>query len=412
MTSVPSGINSEGSPDDVAATVDAFLAEQWSDDITLRAWWAALAAARLAFPGWPPPWGRGWSQQAVAVWSARLEAAQAIGPPTGLGTLMGGPVVLAYGTDDQQERWLPGLIDGTSGWCQLFSEPGAGSDLAGVTTTATADGDQWVVDGQKVWTSGAHHADAGMLLARTDWDAPKHRGLSYFVLPMVQPGVEVRALRQMNGAHHFSEVFFTNAVVRGDAMVGAPGDGWRVATATLQFERQGLGAGSISGPKPSAGEPAGELDLAVGQIWESFRSGSPKDDAPFGGSGELTRLARARGELHPVVRQRLAALTARERVENATTARHPLLAKLAWTERLRAASAACFDALGADGMLRSSDDDGSLELAAGFVLSVPSARIAGGTDEIQHNIIGERALGLPRESVDLDRPFREWPLNG
>jgi alkylation response protein AidB-like acyl-CoA dehydrogenase len=251
-----------------------------------------------------------------------------------------------------------------------------------------------------------------MLLARTDWDAPKHRGLSYFILPMSQPGVEVRTLRQMNGGRHFSEVFFSEAVVAADDMVGAAGDGWRVATATLQFERQGLGAASISGPRPNAGEPAGDLDHAVAEIWEAFRSRAPDDNAPVEDSGELTRMARVRGASGPVVRQRLAALTARERVESSTATRRPLLAKLAWTERLRAASALCSDVLGADGMLRSRDDDASIETAAGFVLSVPSARIAGGTDEIQHNIIAERELGLPREVVDLDRPFRELPRNG
>jgi alkylation response protein AidB-like acyl-CoA dehydrogenase len=396
----------------VAGTVDAFVAEHWREDITLRTWWASLAAARLAFPAWPQPWGRGWDHDALSVWSGRLEAARAIGPPTGLGTLMGGPVVLKFGTAEQQERWLPSLIDGTHGWCQLFSEPGAGSDLAGATTTATRDGDDWVIEGQKVWTSGAHHAHAGMLLARTDWDAPKHRGLSYFVIPMRQPGVEVRTLRQMNGAHHFSEVFFSDALVAADAMLGAAGDGWRVATATLQFERQGLGAASISGPRPNAGELAGELDLSVGQIWESFRSRRVDDSAPVEGSGELTRMALARCAAHPVVRQGLAALTARERAETSTAARRPLLAKLAWTERLRAASELCTQVVGADAMLRSSDDDASIEIATGFVLSVPSARIAGGTDEIQHNIIAERELGLPREVVDLDRPFRELPRNG
>jgi len=390
--------------------VAAFLDEHWRADITLRTWWRALADARLAFPAWPEPCGRGWDGEAMAVWRRQLVAAGAIGPPTGLGTLMGGPVLLAFGTPEQQQRWLPALADGTDGWCQLFSEPGAGSDLAGLTTTATRDGDQWVVTGQKVWTSGADQSAFGMLVARTDWDAPKHRGLSYFILPMDQPGIVVRPLRQMNGGRHFSEVFLDGAVAEHDSLIGDPGQGWRVAAATLQFERQGLGAASISGARPAAGEVAGQLDRPVGAILAEHRAGRAAEDATTN-AAELAVTASLRDTLTAPLRRSLAELAGRERVEPATASRSPLLAKLAWTERLRRASAICSGALGADGMLRSSADDPRVAEAATFVLSVPSASIAGGTDEIQRNIIAERALGLPRELVDVDRPFRELPRN-
>src|SRR5207302_9755700 len=152
--------------------------------------------------------------------------AGAVGPPGGLGQIMGAPVVSGRGTDAQRERGVKRLAAGLESWCQLFSEPGAGSDLASLQTRAVRDGDVWIVNGQKVWTSGARTADRGMLVARSDADAPKHKGITYFVIDMDQPGIEVRPLKQMDGGATFNEVFFTDAVVPHENIVGAANNGW------------------------------------------------------------------------------------------------------------------------------------------------------------------------------------------
>ena len=167
-----------------------------------------------------------------------LSDAGAVGPPVGGGMALAAPTILEHGPDALRARLLRRIITGEDTWCQLFSEPGSGSDLAGLTTRAELDGDEWVVNGQKVWNTSAHHADYGMLLARTDWDVPKHRGISYFALPMHQAGVEVRPLRQMNRHASFNEVFLTDARIPVDLMVGEPGEGWRAALTTLAHERR------------------------------------------------------------------------------------------------------------------------------------------------------------------------------
>ncbi len=389
--------------------VDEVVAEAWLPEARLGEWWRALAAARLSVPHWPEPWGRGWGPAEVRRWRDRLQHHDAIGPPTGLGVLMGGPIVVDHGSPEQQERFLPALADGSETWCQLFSEPGAGSDLAGLTTTAERDGDDWIVTGQKVWTSGAQIADRGMLIARTNWDVPKHRGISYFILPLHQPGVEVRPLRQMNGAAHFNEVFLAEARVSHADLVAPPGEGWRLATATLGYERRGLGAANVAGPRPQAGSRAGQLRRSVGELVEADRS-RPDGGGNVADIATVDRLrALATEGLRAVDRDRLAALAARERIESGVARVQPLAAKLAWTERLRAAADVGPRLAGADAML--ADDDGP-GLLTDFLLSVPSAYIAGGTDEVQRNILGERALGLPREpATDRDAPFREVPKN-
>lgn len=395
---------------EIEAAVDAVVAEAWKPETTVGEWWAALADAKLSFPHWQEPYGRGWDPSQVAVWRDRLRHHKVIGPPTGLGVLMGGPITIDHGTAEQHERLLPGLANGTSAWCQLFSEPGAGSDLAGLTTTAERDGDDWIVTGQKVWTSGAQVSDHGMLIARSNWDAPKHRGISYFILPMDQPGVEVRPLKQMNGAAHFNEVFLNEARVSHSNLIGTAGEGWRVATATLGYERRGLGVAGVGGPRPAAGARAGYLERPVGELMDKFNSRHSADE-PVANIATVARLRQYGDDpLTAIERDRLAALIIAERVEAGVAKRQPLAAKLAWTERLRAASSVGMGLAGAHGML--SGDDGPRALN-GFFLSQPSASIAGGTDEVQRNILGERALGLPREpSHERDLPFREVPRNG
>ena len=189
---------------ELRAAVRRFVAEAYDPAITLAEWWERLADSGWAVPTWPREWhGLGLPGAAARTVAEELRAAAVPGPPAGLGLLLAGPTILAHGTDEQKARYLRPLVDGREAWCQLFSEPGAGSDLASLQTKAQRDGEEWIVNGQKVWTSGAQSADFGMLLARTDPEAPKHKGISYFAFPMDQAGVEVRPLKEMTGRSLF-----------------------------------------------------------------------------------------------------------------------------------------------------------------------------------------------------------------
>jgi len=198
--------------DEVVADVRAWLAENWDPELALVEWRARLADSGWGCPSWPAQWfGRGLPVAMEPVVSDELRRAGAVGPAVGGGMGLAAPTMLATADDDVKGRFLRRIITGEDTWCQLFSEPTNGSDLAGLMTHAVLDGDEWVINGQKVWNTSAHHADFGMLLARTNWDVPKHRGITYFVLPMHQPGVEVRPLKQMNGHASFNEVFLSDA---------------------------------------------------------------------------------------------------------------------------------------------------------------------------------------------------------
>lgn len=245
---------------DADLDVHAWLDENWSPDRTVGDWWRALADARLAHPMLPEPWGRNWSRTETAgLVHAMLERA-ALGPPSGLGMMLAAPTMIAHASDDLNARLLPSILDGQHGWCQLFSEPGAGSDLAGLQCRAERDGDEWVVTGQKVWTSLGQWADYGILIARTDPDAPKHRGITYFAFPMLQDGVEVRPLREMTGRALFNEVFIDEARVPHENIIGDVNDGWRVANTTLMVERSGIGGNNVAAPSAALpGTIAGHL---------------------------------------------------------------------------------------------------------------------------------------------------------
>lgn len=443
-----------------------WLEKAFDPSLTVRQWWSLLAEVGLAQPHWPVAWGGlGWGAEQVAEVSLHFAAVQAIGGPTGLGTLMGGPVVLTFGSDEQKQRLLPRLANGTEGWCQLFSEPGAGSDLASLSTRAERDGDEWIISGQKVWTSGAVDSARGMLITRTDSDAPKHRGMTYFIIDMDQPGIEIRPIKQMNGRSHFSEVFFNNARVADSDRLGAVNDGWVVTTATLGFERSGLSApDGVPGLRPPAGELAGYLDRTIEELRSAVTGSSfsatrqvvdPPDET--GGTASTLRIVAASTGVNRDLRtrQQLAGVEATERMASYSAQRLAAaqavgaqpgpgasLAKLAWTEGLARARDAGTAVLGARGMLLGPDPEtkpavtstaGSpgvsavsavQEVATGenalkprsfgdgtiqhFALTIPSARIAGGSDEVQRNIIGERVLGLPRDPhSDSQIPFRD-----
>ena len=299
---------------------------------------------------------------------------------------MAGPTIIAHGSEEQKERYLGPMLRGEEVWCQLFSEPGAGSDLAGLSTRAVRDGDEWMVEGQKVWTSGAQDSDYGILLARTDLDVPKHRGITYFLIDMHQPGIEIRPLRQITGASHFSEVFLTGARVPHAAVVGEVGGGWGVAMTTLANERTFMG-GHSSGP-------------TLDDLLELARSSGATDD-PLVRQGLAAAYSRAQIMGYLGMRARTAA--AQGRPPGPETSVMKLLA--AWNMKGNAELALAIQ--GPAGMLAdaAAPEDGRWQQ---HFLSAPSIRIAGGSDEIQHNVMGERVLGLPPEvRVDKAVPFRE-----
>ena len=409
--------------DDLRAEVRAWLDDWWDPELTVREWWARMAEAGWQFPTWATGLGgRGLSATEARAVAAEVVEAGALGPPFSLGQVMGAPVVLQQGSDEQRARLVPPLAAGTEAWCQFFSEPEAGSDLAGLRTTAERDGDEWVVNGQKVWTSGARSARRGMLVARTNWDVPKHRGLSYFIIEVDQPGIEIRPLKQMNGQAHFNEVFFTDARVADADLIGGEGQGWAAAVATLAFERAGLSSRVPGLTVALPGEKGGVLDQRAGDV-----AAEPGDtglgNRAFRSSSEITELARERDRLDdPVLRQELVELRTLGRVANwgAQRAREAAkagqspgsaanMAKLMGSHIGRASQHLAPRTLGAEGML-AGDDAPAAGQVTEMVLSVPSGSIAGGTDEIQRNIIGERGLGLPKDvSVDREMPFRDVP---
>jgi alkylation response protein AidB-like acyl-CoA dehydrogenase len=356
-------------------------------------WYARLAAAGYTAPHWPRPWGLGASPAEQLVIDEEHRRAGVGRPENPIGIGWAGPTLVLAGTEEQQRRWLPGLLDGSEVWCQLFSEPGAGSDLASLSTRAVRDGDEWVVDGQKIWTSIAREARFGILLARTDPEAPQHRGISYFVLDMRSPGVEIRPIRQMDGGATFNEVFFDGVRIPAGNLVGAEGDGWRLARVTLGNERVALSEeGALWGRGPT-----------VKVLVDAIRS------AQSDGRASLGPLARQRvaaiyaeAEVLRILRLRtIAALVGRSpggggagepgpeaSVRKALADRHgQKLFDLA------------VDLCGADGMLARENPPqlpGFFPWVSGFLFS-PALTIGGGTAEVQRNIIAERVLGLPRD---------------
>ncbi len=243
---------------DVRSELRAWLAANWDPGLSLARWRERLADSGWASPAWPREWcGRGLLPAAAALVAAVLTEEGVPGPPDGVGVALAAPVIIEYAPDELKRRLIRATVTGELTWCQLFSEPGAGSDLAGLATRAEPDGDGgWLVTGQKVWSTGAATADFGLLLARTDPAVPKHAGISCFALPMRQPGVEVRPLRQMNGHASFNEVFLDAARVPPGHLIGAPGAGWTVARATLARERRL--AASRPAPGPASKKAPGE----------------------------------------------------------------------------------------------------------------------------------------------------------
>lgn len=399
--------------------VRAWVAANWDPSLSLRAWRERLVDSAWAVPSWPERWyGKGmppWADDVVRDEIQRCGAVSTI--PAGLV----GPTIVEQGPDTTRQRFLRPLLTGQESWCQLFSEPGAGSDLAGLVTTAVLDGDEWLVNGQKVWNTSAHHADLGLLLARTDWSAPKHQGITYFVLPMKQPGVEVRPLRQMNDHASFNQVFMTDARIPRDWVVGAVNRGWTAALVTLAHERRfgALGPALLDGI-----DPGRALDEAREEVAESAKVYSWYPQRA-GRADLVIDHARARGvQKDPIVRQEMARLLSMhrasqwtaERVKAARASGRPpgpegSVGKLALSHVARQAAKVHSLVAGAQGMLAGQDPDSRLDrIVAEILVSVPAQSIAGGTDEIQRNIVGEKSLGLPREPDPYKGvPYRDVP---
>jgi alkylation response protein AidB-like acyl-CoA dehydrogenase len=403
--------------------VTAWVSEQWDPELTLVEWRRLLVESGWGIAGWPAQYGgRNLPPRLANLVSEILETEGVPGLPESVGMHLAVPTLLEHGSEGLKARFLRPTAVAEIVWCQLFSEPGAGSDLAGLTTRAVLDGDEWTVSGQKVWNTGAAHADYGLLLARTNWDAPKHQGITYFVLPMHQAGIEVRPLRQMNGHASFNEVFIDEARIRRDSVIGTLNAGWSVALTTLAHERRL----APSRRRTVQRDPHGT-------VWQQAMQETRAASEPYkwypqraGRADLLTSQATTMGrDDDPLVGQEIArvlslARSARWTAERAAAARaagrppgpEGSLGKLASSVIAREASECHSLIAGASGMLAGPDApmDG---LITEIFVSVPAQSIAGGTDQIQRNILAERILGLPKDpSHDTGRPFREVPKNG
>ncbi len=407
----------------VRAEAGAWLDANWDPNTGLVEWRNKLAETGWGMPTWPQEWyGKGMSSPLAAAVEEEFQAVGAIGVARAGIRMLAAATLLEHGTQVHKEKFLRRILTGEDTWCQLFSEPGSGSDLAGASTRADLKDGKWIINGQKVWTTSAHHAQFGLLLARTDWDVPKHKGLTYFVLDMEQPGVEVHPLRQMNGHASFNQVFFTDAEILPEFMVEGLGDGWKIATTTLMHERRGADglrgwAMGTDRPERAYVEERAELATAMAPYkWYPQRMG--RVDL-------VMERAKATGKLEdPAARQEIAKLlilsksaewTARRAREAQIQGRNQgpegSIGKLAASHVARLANHVHTLITGADAMLTEEDSpmDGVI---AEILVSTPAISIAGGTDEIQRNIISERVLGMPKEPRnDTDRPFRDVPRN-
>ena len=413
----------EPAAEQVREEVRAWLAEHWDPDLSLTEWRRRLVSSGWGCPTWPAEWfGKGFSEALGEVVQAEFRRAGAVGVASSGVRMLAAATLLEHGSEAQKAALLPRILTGEDTWCQLFSEPGSGSDLAGLTTRAQLDGDTWIVNGQKVWTTSAHLADFGLLLARTDLDVPKHDGLSYFIMDMRQPGVEVVPLRQMNHHASFNQVFMTDAEVPPEYLLENEGDGWKIATTTLMHERRNADSNRrkvepTKRPERIFQEEAAEIATSMAPYtWYPQRAGR---------ADLIIERAQEAGCIEdPVVRQEIAKLMMMSKAAEWTAKRaraaqeqgrapgpEGSLGKLAASEVARAANRVHTMINGADAMLSGADSpcDG---LIAEVLISTPAISIAGGTDEIQKNIISERVLKMPKEPrFDTDRPYREVPKN-
>ena len=414
---------SETNEANVREEVSAWLKENWDPNLGLVEWREKLIESGWGAPTWPVEWyGKGYSD---ALGQAIDEEFEKIGAVTVARTgirNLAAATILVHGSELHKNKFLRRILTGEDTWCQLFSEPGSGSDLAGATTRADQKGNKWIVNGQKVWTTSAHHAQYALLLARTDWDIAKHKGLSYFILDIEQKGVEVVPLKQMNGHASFNQVFFTDAEIEPEFQVGELGEGWAIATTTLMHERRGADglrrwqeASERKGRcyEEEAEEIAHQLEPYK---WYPQRAG--RVDLVIERAKETGK------NVDPPVRQEIAKLMIMAKSAEWTARRARAaqeqgqsqgpggsIGKLTSSNVAKQAAHVHTMITGADAMLTAEDSpmDG---IIAEILVSFPATSIAGGTDEIQRNIISERVLKMPKEiRMDADMPFRDVPRN-
>jgi alkylation response protein AidB-like acyl-CoA dehydrogenase len=351
---------------------------------------AKKAEAGFAALHWPVEWGGRALPPIYQVIYAQEESGYLVPRgyfEIGLGMCM--PTLFAYGTEEQKRRYAPAALRGQEVWCQLFSEPAAGSDLAGLRARAVRDGDDWVINGQKIWTSGAHWSDWGILVVRSDPRAPKHKGLTFFFLSMKTPGIETRRIKQISGASHFNEVYFTDVRIPDSQRLGAVGAGWGVAITTLMNER--LASGDLRGPD-------------FEEVFELARRVPLEDGPAIENAAVRERLADLYVRTQGVRLARFRTMTALSRGE--TPGPENSIGKLVNAPKAQEIASFAMDLLDVGGVVMDKD---LAPMRAAFqesLLTSPGARIAAGTDEILRNIIAERVLGLPQDvRVDRDVPF-------
>lgn len=403
--------------------IRTWLKDNWDQNRTLTEWRNILIDSGWGVPAWPEEWyGKNLPIKVLPIIEQEFDRAGAVTVARSGIRMLAAATILEHGSIFQKTKFLRRILTGEDSWCQLFSEPGSGSDLAGSTTRAEFENNKWVVNGQKVWTTNAHNADYGLLLARTNWEATKHDGLSYFIINMRQPGIEVHPLKQMNGYESFNQVFLTDAEILPELQVDELGKGWAVAMTTLMHERRAADTlrtwSKVSNNRGQIyDEERAELEIAMEPYrWYPQRAGRVDLVIPQ---------ARATGKFtNPIIRQEIAKLLILSKTSEWTALRarakqqmglpqgpEGSIGKLAASQVARKAAKVHTMIAGSHSML--SGIDGPLDgIVSEILISTPAISIAGGTDEIQRNIISERVLGMPKElRADQDLPFHKIRKN-
>ena len=361
-----------------------------------RVWQKLKSENGWACLNYPPEYGgRGATPMEQIIWGQEEGRYDVPVGPYAIGLGMCGPTLIAYASDEEKEKRVPRMVSGEDIWCQLFSEPGAGSDLANLRTRCERDGDDWVINGQKIWTSGAHFCDWGILVTRSDPSVPKHKGLTFFFLDMKSPGVEIRPIKQISGDSNFNEVYFTDVRIPDSQRLGAVGDGWRVSLTTLMNER--LAVGDAGGSDvPHMLELAAKVDL--------------NGESALDNAAVRSKIANWYCELSGLKNTKYRVMSALSRGD--TPGPENSITKIVSARKMQSLSSFGMDLMDMGGIMLDPDNSDPLRssLFQGTFMGAPGMRIAGGTDEILRNIIAERVLGLPQDvRVDKGVPFSEVP---